>query len=89
MVRYDLTISVTNKDTTPQLSSSTVVQVYVLDLNDKAPEFTSSSYNRTLSESAATGTKIVTVTAVDKDEVLGMYHNYLEYYLFPLKLLGM
>ena len=65
----DLTLTVSNKDTSPQLTSTTVVQINVLDLNDKTPEFESRFYNQTISEASPSGTAVVTVSANDKDKV--------------------
>ena len=51
------------------LGSNTTVRVYVLDANDEAPQFSSPSYNVTISEGDKAGKDIVTVSADDKDLV--------------------
>lgn len=45
------------------------MRVYVLDANDEAPQFSSLSYNVTISEGDKAGKDIVTVSADDKDLV--------------------
>lgn len=45
------------------------MRVYVLDANDEAPQFSSPSYNVTISEGDKAGKDIVTVSADDKDLV--------------------
>ncbi|CAL1529071.1 unnamed protein product, partial [Lymnaea stagnalis] len=48
--------------------TSTTVIINVLDVNDNAPVFTSSSYRGNISEITQVGTSILTVTASDKDD---------------------
>ncbi|XP_037403043.1 protocadherin beta-16-like isoform X15 [Pygocentrus nattereri] len=52
----------------PVLSGSVKIHITVLDVNDNAPVFTSKVYKATLSENAAKGTKLTTVSATDADE---------------------
>ncbi|XP_066507612.1 protocadherin gamma-A2-like isoform X6 [Hoplias malabaricus] len=52
----------------PVLSGSVKIHVTVLDANDNAPVFTQKRYRATLSENAAKGTKLTTVSATDADE---------------------
>lgn len=53
--------------TTKPFSSEISVKVLLRDANDNAPEFLHLSYVDTLPESAPLGTKILSVSAVDKD----------------------
>ncbi|XP_035391383.1 protocadherin beta-16-like isoform X10 [Electrophorus electricus] len=52
----------------PMLSGSVKIHVTVLDANDNAPVFMQKVYRATLSENAAKGTKLITVSASDGDE---------------------
>uniref|UniRef100_A0A3B4D2J1 Cadherin domain-containing protein n=1 Tax=Pygocentrus nattereri TaxID=42514 RepID=A0A3B4D2J1_PYGNA len=52
----------------PVLSGSVKIHITVLDVNDNAPVFTQNVYKATLSENAAKGTKLTTVSASDADE---------------------
>ncbi|XP_072515569.1 protocadherin gamma-A5-like isoform X36 [Salminus brasiliensis] len=52
----------------PMLSGSVKIDVTVLDANDNAPVFTQKVYKSTLSENAAKGTKLTTVSASDADD---------------------
>ncbi|NXW79623.1 PCDGA protein, partial [Hirundo rustica] len=52
----------------PMKSGSTTIQIIVLDGNDNAPEFTQSVYKVTLREDAAVGSRVLKVTATDRDE---------------------
>ena len=45
------------------------MRIDILDTNDEAPQFTLSSYNKTISEGDKAGTSVVTVSAYDKDLV--------------------
>ncbi|KAM4697236.1 protocadherin-16 [Discoglossus pictus] len=51
----------------PSLSSTALVRVQVLDVNDNAPIFSSPIYNATLSESTAPGSCFIQVSASDAD----------------------
>ncbi|XP_030648412.1 protocadherin-16 [Chanos chanos] len=53
---------------TPPLSSSTTVEITVLDVNDNSPKFDSSTYSIEVSEDAAVGSLVLDVTATDADE---------------------
>ncbi|XP_053847442.1 protocadherin gamma-A10-like [Vidua macroura] len=52
----------------PVKSGSTTVEIIVLDGNDNAPEFTQSVYKVTVREDVAVGSRVLQVTASDRDE---------------------
>ncbi|XP_009081539.1 PREDICTED: protocadherin gamma-A7-like, partial [Acanthisitta chloris] len=52
----------------PVKSGSTAIQIIVLDGNDNAPEFTQSVYKVTVREDVAVGSRVLQVTATDRDE---------------------
>ncbi|NWU88238.1 PCDBF protein, partial [Onychorhynchus coronatus] len=52
----------------PVKSGSTTMQIVVLDGNDNAPEFTQSMYKVTVREDVAVGSRVLQVTATDRDE---------------------
>ncbi|KAG6448204.1 hypothetical protein O3G_MSEX005352 [Manduca sexta] len=52
----------------PQLSTSAGVTVEVVNANDEEPTFAAAAYDASVLEHSPAGTKVVTVTAVDKDE---------------------
>ncbi|NXG26112.1 PCDGA protein, partial [Grallaria varia] len=52
----------------PVKSGSTTIQIIVLDGNDNAPEFTQSVYKVTVREDMAMGSRVLQVTATDRDE---------------------
>ncbi|NWS83196.1 PCDG7 protein, partial [Toxostoma redivivum] len=52
----------------PVKSGSTTIQIIVLDGNDNAPEFTQSVYKVTVREDVAIGSRVLQVTATDRDE---------------------
>ncbi|XP_038594037.1 cadherin-23-like [Micropterus salmoides] len=67
---YRLTVTVED-DGTPPLSTSTTINVRIVDENDNAPEFPEEEYVTVLSEGPETvGATIATVTAIDPDEGL-------------------
>lgn len=51
----------------PPLNSTTVVMVFIDDINDNAPEFSHSIYNVTLAENMNPGTPVITLSATDDD----------------------
>lgn len=53
---------------TPTKSAYARVIVRVRDYNDHAPKFLASLYNGTVAETAAIGTTVVEVVAVDRDK---------------------
>ncbi|XP_009893439.1 PREDICTED: protocadherin gamma-A7-like, partial [Charadrius vociferus] len=53
---------------TPVRSGSTTIQIIVLDGNDNAPEFTQPIYKVTVREDAPVGSRVLQVTATDRDE---------------------
>ncbi|CAI5453354.1 unnamed protein product [Caenorhabditis angaria] len=62
------TIQVTATDqATPPLSATTQLEVILDDINDNAPQFTSSSYAATISEDIPVGTSFLQVSAIDSD----------------------
>ncbi|KAG7471220.1 hypothetical protein MATL_G00122070 [Megalops atlanticus] len=65
--RYALTV-VARDHGTPSLSSTTTVEVTVLDVNDNSPRFESGSYTVEIPEDAAVGSLVLEVTASDEDE---------------------
>ncbi|XP_075020927.1 protocadherin gamma-A10-like [Calonectris borealis] len=52
----------------PVKSGSTTIQIIVLDGNDNAPEFTEPVYKVTVREDVAVGSRVLRVTATDRDE---------------------
>ncbi|KAL1117783.1 hypothetical protein AAG570_004098 [Ranatra chinensis] len=50
-----------------QLSSSVEVTVYISDVNDNPPKFTSQNYTARLPENSTTGLSVITVKATDVD----------------------
>ncbi|XP_072515553.1 protocadherin gamma-A8-like isoform X21 [Salminus brasiliensis] len=52
----------------PMMSGSVKIHITVLDANDNAPVFNEKVYRATLSENAAKGTRLITVSATDADE---------------------
>ena len=57
-----------NADSDYQLSSTTKVIVTVVDVNDKIPQFSQTSYQSSISELASNETFILKVSATDEDE---------------------
>ncbi|XP_078074079.1 protocadherin Fat 1a isoform X6 [Mustelus asterias] len=55
---------------------STKVIVYVIDMNDNAPEFKQSSYKASVSENVPIGTSVLTVSATDIDSGENGYVTY-------------
>uniref|UniRef100_A0A8C5G1Z1 Protocadherin alpha-C2-like n=1 Tax=Gouania willdenowi TaxID=441366 RepID=A0A8C5G1Z1_GOUWI len=55
---------------TPPKSSTSEIKIHVLDINDNIPIFTKTLYKTSLTENAAFGTTVVTVSAADADEGL-------------------
>ncbi|XP_067673635.1 cadherin-87A-like [Haliotis asinina] len=60
-------IEARESDANPKTSTATV-NIFLQDLNDNSPQFTSSQYLYTLPENAPVGTYIATIQAVDRDE---------------------
>ncbi|XP_026154669.1 protocadherin-16-like [Mastacembelus armatus] len=52
----------------PHLSSTTTVEVNVLDINDHSPQFQSSSYTADISEDVPIGSLVLEVKAIDLDQ---------------------
>lgn len=52
----------------PQLSTSQVLCVQVIDVNDEAPVFQSSEFQTQVLENQGPGTTVLTVTATDRDQ---------------------
>ncbi|NWQ93618.1 PCDG7 protein, partial [Burhinus bistriatus] len=52
----------------PVKSGSTTIQIVVSDGNDNAPEFTQPVYKVTVKEDVAVGSRVLQVTATDRDE---------------------
>ncbi|XP_054698180.1 protocadherin gamma-A3-like isoform X9 [Grus americana] len=64
---HNLTLTATDNGS-PMKSGSTTIQIIVLDGNDNAPEFTQSVYKVTVREDMAVGSRVLQVTATDRDE---------------------
>uniref|UniRef100_A0A3B5A2G2 Protocadherin-16 n=1 Tax=Stegastes partitus TaxID=144197 RepID=A0A3B5A2G2_9TELE len=64
---YTLTIQARDYGPTP-LSSSTQLQLVLLDQNDNVPAFSRKSYHASISEGLPAGTEVLRVTAFDPDE---------------------
>ncbi|TRY86218.1 hypothetical protein DNTS_035616 [Danionella cerebrum] len=62
----------------PQLSGTVQIDVTVLDANDNAPVFTQKVYKAVITENAANGFKITTVSATDADEG---FNGHVTYYI--------
>lgn len=83
---YELTVFATDKGIIPK-SSSVNIRVTVLNVNDEAPEFTSTTSIISVDENAPVGTVIAIVQAVDLDgdaisyffsrKLLHSYHFYM------------
>lgn len=54
----------------PQLSTSQVLSVRVIDVNDEAPVFQRTEFEATVLENKGPGTSVLTVTATDRDQGL-------------------
>ena len=65
---FTLTVTATDIGTPSALSSSTVVMVTVIDINDNAPQFDPDTYNRTVNEDVTLPFTVETVVATDADE---------------------
>ena len=65
--QYQLNITATDRGT-PQLSSTALLVVNVLDVNDNRPVFFGEPYTTTISENSALGSHVITVTAYDADK---------------------
>ncbi|XP_035768409.1 protocadherin alpha-9-like [Neolamprologus brichardi] len=64
--QYNVTISATDEGS-PPLSNTSVITVYLSDINDNAPRFSQSLINVFVKENSKVGTVIKRVTAVDVD----------------------
>ena len=67
-VSYDLIIKAEDSGT-PKKSSSCLVQITVIDLNDEVPQFEVESFVTSVTEQQAIDTHVTTVAAVDKDSI--------------------
>ena len=61
----------------PPLSSTTLVQVRVLDVNDNRPRFTATTYTARLTENNDPGLQVLRVVAADADEGLNAELHYM------------
>lgn len=52
----------------PQLSTSQVLSVQVIDVNDEAPVFQHTEFEAQVMENKGPGTTVLTVTATDRDQ---------------------
>lgn len=64
---YSLTVKVTDNGS-PKLSATTAVVIFIRDINDNAPIFTSRFYQAAVSEEARIGDEVIRVVAEDQDE---------------------
>ncbi|XP_034740290.1 protocadherin gamma-A10-like [Etheostoma cragini] len=64
--QYNVTIIATDEGT-PPLSITSVIPVYISDVNDNAPLFSEPVINVYVNENSAVGATIFTITAVDRD----------------------
>ncbi|KAL6473194.1 hypothetical protein MHYP_G00193820, partial [Metynnis hypsauchen] len=64
---YNLTI-VAEDHGTPQHSTTQVLSVQVIDVNDEAPWFEKSEYEVNVRENQPAGTAVLTVSATDRDQ---------------------
>ncbi|XP_077981386.1 cadherin-23-like [Glandiceps talaboti] len=65
---YDLTITATdNPSQSPNLKTSAVLTVQLLDVNDNPPRFTTLEYSTETREDEIVNTNIISVTATDED----------------------
>lgn len=65
---YHLTALVVNKDTNENLESPSSFTIKVHDINDNWPVFSHRVFNASVPEMSNTGTSVIRVTAVDKDD---------------------
>ena len=49
------------------------LSVVVQDVNDNSPLFSETNYNISIAEHSPVGTRVLALTAVDKDEVRDVY----------------
>ncbi|XP_071667722.1 cadherin-23 isoform X3 [Patagioenas fasciata] len=75
---YRLTVVAVDQGT-PALSGTTTVSLFIDDVNDCRPEFINPIQTVSVPESAAPGTVVAEVTAIDRD-----LHPRLEYYLLEI-----
>ncbi|NXG94850.1 PCDGA protein, partial [Stercorarius parasiticus] len=64
---HNLILTATDRGT-PVKSGSTTIEIIVLDGNDNAPEFTQPVYKVTVREDVAVGSRLLQVSATDRDE---------------------
>lgn len=64
---FNLTI-IAEDHGTPQLSTSQVLCVQVIDVNDEAPVFQRAEFEAQVIENQGPGTTVLTVTATDQDQ---------------------
>lgn len=65
--KYVMTVTALDQGT-PARSTSTIVEVTVLDINDNSPHFQSSTYTIDVSEDVPESSAVLEVTATDDDE---------------------
>ncbi|KAL3876984.1 hypothetical protein ACJMK2_034754 [Sinanodonta woodiana] len=68
---YTLRIVAQETDTLEHYSSSAMVYVEILDVNDNSPQFSQPSYVKSISENTEVGKSVITITATDIDS--GMF----------------
>ncbi|ELU16902.1 hypothetical protein CAPTEDRAFT_195133 [Capitella teleta] len=77
---YLLTVTAVDNGHPDQLSSSTSLRVWILDVNDEKPQFTSSVYSLGVLENQEPGTQVGFLDAIDGDK---SPYNKHYYYLLP------
>ena len=73
--KYVLTILVVDQGT-PPLSSSSSLEIVIIDVNDENPTFTQNVYTETLLESRGVNTAVLSVSATDMDNALNSVVTY-------------
>ncbi|KPM03017.1 fat-like protein cadherin-related tumor suppressor-like protein [Sarcoptes scabiei] len=73
--RYRLYVIVSDRGT-PSLSSSTIVTINVIDVNDNAPKFYRNSYFMKIREDLPIGTRLMRIAAFDPDQDLASRLHY-------------
>jgi hypothetical protein len=73
---WEFVIQVTDKAPRLVKSSEAILIVNVLDVNDNAPEFTETVYEKGVNENTTIGTSILKVVAIDPDEGMNARLNY-------------
>ncbi|XP_074087674.1 protocadherin-23 [Macrotis lagotis] len=73
-------------DGLPALSTTQTLTIYVLDINDEAPEFKQYVYEATVAENQSPGQYVTKVEAVDRDSGI---NSQLQYEIMPMAISGL